>query len=254
MEFKNLDPVKTGKFIEELRKSNNLTQGEFGEKLYVTRKAVSKWETGRSVPSIDMIKKISEIFDVSIDEIISGEMKTKRDEKEKKKNKRNYRLIIQSIFIVLFVILLIYFVNNYGKVHIYEMYSDECRISGMYIVTSERRTFALNGIFVDNSKIDEIMGTDFGFRIESGDKYIFGRENKSEFGEISSIIKLKDYIEDIQVLLENDIPKIEKPENATYTLTIEYTDQDSNKQRYTVHFKMWEQYANDRFFYEKYEM
>ncbi len=57
--------------LKLLRKSNNLTQDEMAEKLYVTRTAVSKWETDKGYPSIDSLKIISHIFHVSLDELIS---------------------------------------------------------------------------------------------------------------------------------------------------------------------------------------
>ena len=55
--YNNIDPIKTGKFILELRVAHNLTQEELGFKVFISRKSISKWETGRCCPSIDMVKK-----------------------------------------------------------------------------------------------------------------------------------------------------------------------------------------------------
>ncbi|MBQ7115448.1 MAG: helix-turn-helix transcriptional regulator [Clostridia bacterium] len=68
-----MNAFDVGKFISELRKENGLTQKELAEKLSVTDKAVSKWETGKCYPDIEIIEKISLIFNVSINEILSGE-------------------------------------------------------------------------------------------------------------------------------------------------------------------------------------
>lgn len=57
--------------LKELRTSNNMTQEELASKLYVTRNAVSKWETGKGYPSIDSLKDISKLFNISIDELIN---------------------------------------------------------------------------------------------------------------------------------------------------------------------------------------
>ena len=54
----------------ELRKSRGLTQEELAEALYVSRTAVSKWESGRGYPGIDSLKEISRFFSVTIDELI----------------------------------------------------------------------------------------------------------------------------------------------------------------------------------------
>lgn len=59
--------------LQELRKRNGLTQEELAEKLYVSRAAVSKWESGRGYPNIDSLKAISKFFSVTIDELLSGD-------------------------------------------------------------------------------------------------------------------------------------------------------------------------------------
>src|SRR5574344_857766 len=65
--------MEFSKKIQELRNKNKLTQEQFAEKLYVSRTAVSKWESGKGYPSIDSLKYISKIFNVSIDELLSNE-------------------------------------------------------------------------------------------------------------------------------------------------------------------------------------
>ena len=58
--------------LQELRKQKGLTQEELADALFVSRTAVSKWESGRGYPSIDSLKAISAFFSVSIDELLSG--------------------------------------------------------------------------------------------------------------------------------------------------------------------------------------
>ena len=74
--------------LQELRKSRGLTQEELAEALYVSRTAISKWESGRGYPSIDSLKEISKFFSVTIDELLSSE----------KKNKSNIRNICDLLF------------------------------------------------------------------------------------------------------------------------------------------------------------
>ena len=69
--------------LQELRKSRGLTQEELAEALFVSRTAVSKWESGRGYPSIDSLKEISKYFSVSIDELLTGEKLISIAEKEK---------------------------------------------------------------------------------------------------------------------------------------------------------------------------
>lgn len=72
--------------LQELRKSKGLTQEELAEALFVSRTAVSKWESGRGYPSIDSLKEISTYFSVSIDDLLSGEKLILIAEKENKSN------------------------------------------------------------------------------------------------------------------------------------------------------------------------
>lgn len=73
--------------LQELRKQKGLTQEELAELLYVSRAAVSKWESGRGYPNIDSLKEISRFFSVTIDELLSGsEILTIAEEDQKQKN------------------------------------------------------------------------------------------------------------------------------------------------------------------------
>lgn len=67
-----MDLVKIGKFIAELRKQQGLTQEQLGEKVGVTNKTVSRWETGVYLPPADALLALSETFGVTINEILSG--------------------------------------------------------------------------------------------------------------------------------------------------------------------------------------
>ena len=68
-----MDQIKIGKFIAILRKEKELTQEQLGEKLGVTNKTISRWENGNYMPDIEMLSLLSKEFDVSINELISGE-------------------------------------------------------------------------------------------------------------------------------------------------------------------------------------
>ena len=68
-----MDTAKIGKFIRELRKENGMTQKDLADALYITDRAVSKWERGLSVPDIALLEPLSEVLGVSISEIIAGQ-------------------------------------------------------------------------------------------------------------------------------------------------------------------------------------
>ena len=67
-----MDLVSIGKFIAELRKQKGLTQEQLGEQIGVSNKTVSRWETGVYMPPADALMKMSELFGVTVNEILSG--------------------------------------------------------------------------------------------------------------------------------------------------------------------------------------
>ena len=68
-----MDKYVTGAVIRKLRESKNMTQEELAEKIYVTGKAVSKWENGQGFPDISLIELLSKALDISVIELLSGE-------------------------------------------------------------------------------------------------------------------------------------------------------------------------------------
>jgi len=79
----NLNNV--GKFIKELRKEAGLSQQALAEKLYIGREAVSKWERGMNLPTVDVMLSIAKFFNISLNELVYGARETKEN-KEKIKN------------------------------------------------------------------------------------------------------------------------------------------------------------------------
>lgn len=68
-----MDQIKIGKFIAALRKEQNMTQRELADLLGITDRAVSKWENGRGLPELSLLKPLCDILSVSINELLSGE-------------------------------------------------------------------------------------------------------------------------------------------------------------------------------------
>lgn len=79
-----MDQIKIGLFLKKLRKAQGLTQEQLAEKLNVSGRTVSRWETGSNMPDISMLVEIAEFYDVSIPEIIYGERKSETMNQETK--------------------------------------------------------------------------------------------------------------------------------------------------------------------------
>ena len=94
--------------LQELRKSRSMTQEELAEVLFVSRTAISKWESGRGYPSIDSLKEISRYFSVTIDDLICSEEMISVAENEKKEfADKSLSLICNAMDILLAILLFI---------------------------------------------------------------------------------------------------------------------------------------------------
>lgn len=83
--------------LQQLRKQKALTQEELAKILYVSRTAISKWESGRGCPNIDSLKAISEFFGVSIDELLSGDELLSIAEENIRENKKRVRGLVLGL-------------------------------------------------------------------------------------------------------------------------------------------------------------
>lgn len=95
-----------GEKLKKLRSENALTQEQLAEKIFVTRTTVSKWETGEGYPSIESLKAISNLFNVSVDELISDadiENKKSLDVKAAKRSYFSGILLLLTGALVLFL-------------------------------------------------------------------------------------------------------------------------------------------------------
>lgn len=114
-----MNPKDSGVFISLLRKKNGLTQKQLAEKINVSDKAISRWETGKGYPDVNSLVALSQLFEVSVNEILSGERSSSEDISKKadeniitiiKENKRRRKgqLLATVIFAVFFFAVLLY--------------------------------------------------------------------------------------------------------------------------------------------------
>ena len=78
-----MDLQKTGAFLKELRKEKGLTQEQLAEKLNVSRRTVSRWETGSNMPDLDLFIEMADLYEVDLRELLNGERKEKMDKEMK---------------------------------------------------------------------------------------------------------------------------------------------------------------------------
>ena len=79
-----MDQIKIGKFLQTLRKEKSLTQEQLAEQMNVSRRTVSRWETGSNMPDLDILMELSDFYSVDLREILSGERKSEQMNQELK--------------------------------------------------------------------------------------------------------------------------------------------------------------------------
>ena len=123
-----MDQKRIGSFLKELRKEKNITQEQLAEQLNVSGRTVSRWETGNNMPDISLLVEISELYEVSIPEIINGERKSenmnKEEVKEVAKSMSDYALAekegiikeIRNLSLVGLLALIVYYIIDISKI------------------------------------------------------------------------------------------------------------------------------------------
>ncbi len=113
-----MDQVKIGKFIADCRKKTNLTQMQLAEKLNITDRAISKWETGKSLPDSSIMLELCDILGISVNDLLCGEIVTMANyNKElennlleiiKQKEQADKRLLSIEVFIGITAIIVLF--------------------------------------------------------------------------------------------------------------------------------------------------
>ena len=112
--------MEFGEKLQQLRKNKGLTQEELANAVYVSRTAVSKWESGRGYPNIDSLRQLSKLFSISIDVLLSGdELLTiaEKDSKEKENLFLNLVFGLLDISAALFLFMPVFAQKTEGAVH-----------------------------------------------------------------------------------------------------------------------------------------
>lgn len=229
-----MNQEKMGLFIAELRKEKNMSQYDLAELIPISRDAVSKWERGKRCPEPDCLIKLSEIFDVSINEVLYGERTTKsnRDNieeisiklyNERNKKQKTLKILVCIILLLILSFLVYYFISTYNSLKVYHIYYDSEDITipdGVLVMTNEKVYFNLGGISSDkNIKFIELFFKDekendnLIIKIDSNN-IIFtdfkGYNAYIDFKSIKNIIKklyLKIYFDDSEEIIKLNYEK-----------------------------------------------
>ena len=81
-EADNMDQIKIGGFLKQLRKEKGLTQEALAERLLVSNRTVSRWETGSNMPDLDVLVELAKVHEVELSELLNGERSQQKMDKQ----------------------------------------------------------------------------------------------------------------------------------------------------------------------------
>lgn len=224
-----MDQDKIGNFIKSIRLENNLTQKELADRLGVTYQAVSKWENGKNVPDIGIMKQISDEFHVNIDEILNGEKQIKT-----KKNKWYIALIP-----VLFVILGIVIVSIINKNNDFEFKTISSKCSDFKITGSAAYNKEKTSIYISNIEFCGKEDTTIYKKIECN-LYEKEKDTKTKISscDTKKNLSLEDFLKDTNIQVDNYALVCKNLTSTTLNLEIDATTQDNKTITYNIPIKL----------------
>lgn len=189
-----MDQEKIGKIIKDIRVRNNLTQADLANKYNVTYQAVSKWENGKNIPDISILKQMSKDFNIDINVLLDGEG-------SKKKIKYSYYII--GIIVILFIILLV-LIFTHNEDFVFKTLTTTCdnfTIKGSISYNKDKSSIYISNIKYcgkeDNTLYDSISSTLYESHNDVTRKI---EEYKSES---KSSITLDEYLNEIEFAIDN---------------------------------------------------
>ena len=208
-----MDVKKVGEFIKQKRKEKKLTQKELAQKLSITDRAISKWERGICCPDISLLKDLSSILDISINELLSGEdiekLELEQSEDillesvkqytavEKKKNKK--LLIFTIILLIFYIGLVIAMYLTYNQVNKNDnmnwySYSNKKTLDKFFVALENYDYGTIKEMAFDAYNTEQVQDTLIE-DVNKCDEYKEQRKNGERLSEPGIICKLK-YFED----------------------------------------------------------
>lgn len=179
-----MDNEKIGKIIKTKRKEKGMTQGQFGDMLGVSFKAVSKWENGKCMPDISILKKLCDILEISVDDLLVGKAVKNNIVESKNKFKK---IIIVIIFISILIVSILYLYKSKRNTNKNENY--ECVLTKTYNIENINdsndenylyvtfKEFQTEGVFtIKLSKTiskDLVIGENYEFTFNTKREYLF---------------------------------------------------------------------------------
>ena len=219
-----MDQEKFGKIIKEIRKKNNLTQNDLANKYNVTYQAVSKWETGKNMPDMALIKQISKDFNISLEEMLDIP----------KKNKKPLLLIILTTIIIALIMVIILLNSSSFNFKTISSNCNNFNISGTIAYNKNKTAIHITNIeYCETTDIVEYKEI----------KCTLYEKNNNTIKEISTCktgnnIKLEEYLKGIEIEVPSYSKTCKEYTNNSLYLEINATDKNEKITTYKIPLKL----------------
>jgi len=222
-----MDQERIGKLIKELRKKNNLTQAELAESLGVTYQAVSKWENGKNIPDISILKELSNKYNIDINDLLEGNNKVQ---------KNNNIVMYIGAFIAIFMGIFIIVINNSNNFE-FKTISSKCsdfKLSGSVAYNKDHSSLYISNIEFCGKENNEVYK-----KIECN---LYETYKNTEV-KISACTKkenltLKEYLKITKINANNYKTACSNFKDSTLYLKIEATTKDNKTETFKVPIKL----------------
>lgn len=235
-----MDATQIGKFIKELRKKENLTQKEFADKLGVTYQAVSKWENGKNMPDILLLKEISTIFKVDIEELLAGEKKLTNKLKNNSHNKK-YKIFFCGTILFFVIAIILLSILFFKKDDSFEFKT----------MKSTCKEFTLNGSAAYNKEKTSIYISDVDYCGKENNTiykniectlYEDYKDTKTKIGTCGKTenMKLDDFLATIEINVNNYVASCKMFTSSSLYLEIQALESNNQKITYEIPIQLEE--------------
>lgn len=219
-----MNQEKIGQFIKDIRKKNNMTQQAFANKYGVTYQAVSKWENGKNLPDMALIKQICKDYNIDINELLDGEYK-----------KSNKKFIFGVIILLGIVIigLILYF--NKDDSFEFKTLSSSCEnfnINGIISYNDKKTSIHISEVdYCGSDELEEYKQIECGlFEKHLNNETLISTTSHSG----NDFVKLEDYLQNIVLTIDNYDRTCKEYSDESLFIRISAIDKNDKTIVYTI--------------------
>lgn len=262
-----MDQQKIGTFIASLRKESGMTQAELGDKVGVTDRAVSRWENGHNLPDIMVMEKISEVFGITLIELMNGQKTEVIKECNLDKLAENAityhksmmrayfkRLIIGlSIVIGVLVIILLtaFCINNFNRCKVYRIESTKSDffVKGKVTQTNKSTTLVLTNFDYNGTKMQQVYAMHYSLLVDGNSIYHGGIDlDEFKIDKNTKILNIDDYFKTLTIYID-EFKNDEIFDSKDICIEFKYLSVGGEEYYYDVPLKLTKEFSNSKFIY-----